>query len=696
MRIPLYALSGAVVFSGAFLLFAIQPMAGKQLLPLFGGASSVWATSLLFFTTALFIGYLYVYGLAKLPERTQPLVHAGLIGLALLFTAASAISVQDVSVSFPWGERFPALGVLAALAVSIGIPYVLLASTGPLVQYWHGSLSGKAPYSLYALSNAASLLALLAYPFLIEPVIALRYQRGAWIALFAVYALLAAASAYVFFSRAVSGSLERPLPEPASREEFFRRVLWVALASLPAFMLVATTTQITQVIAPVPLLWVVPLVLYLLTFIIAFSGRGRSIFTPLLFLASALAAWRFTPAAHADLALQILSYLGVLFFCGLACHALLYRMRPSVSSLPLFYLLLSLGGALGALAASILPPLLFADYWEFPLGLALSGALSIWLLPDAFFPRILDARRIFIAKIVLMLLAASLFARLVLADEGAIAVASRNFYGNAKVVFDENFISLKHGTTLHGTQFADAAAARLPTTYYTPGSGVGRAVLFEQGARGAKGVRVGIIGLGAGSLAAYCRPGLPAAAQEGDAYVFYEIDARIERIARSYFSYLSHCEGSEARIGDGRLILEAERERGALGAYDVLAVDAFSDDTIPVHLLTLQAFELYAAHLRSPESILAVHISNRYLDLGPVVFRLAAELGFNAALVADSGESTPGGTPSNWVVLSKDAGVFHSTAFVNAGSFPPAPAERPWTDDYSSLFPALDIPKPWE
>lgn len=686
MHVSSYAISGATIFLGAFLLFAIQPIAGKFLLPSFGGSSSVWATSLLFFTTALFVGYLYVYVLAKQKKRVQVTIHSGLVALALIFILGSFVFSDGPTV---FTDEAPALGVLLSLALFIGVPYLLLATTGPLVQYWYGTVSGKEPYALYALSNVASLLALLSYPFVIEPFLALGDQLGTWAILFFMYACL-----YLFMARTYSqSSVEAPTFEQTadtiqtSRIAMRSYIRWTLLASLPAFMLVATTTQITQVIAPVPLLWIAPLLLYLLTFIFAFGGRGQTVFVPLFFLVAAGVAFWFTPASYADLAPQVASYLALLFFCGLACHALLYRTRPNTERLPLFYLLLSLGGALGSLAASVIPPVVFSDYWEFPLGLTISSVIAIWILPEDFFPRILDARRIFITKMFLILFAASFFMRTVLTDDGTPTVETRNFYGNAEVMFEPDITSLMHGTTLHGTQFADPADARLPTTYYSPGSGVGRAILYAQEVRGREAVRVGTLGLGTGSIAAYCRP--------GDEYVFYEIDARIYTIARSYFSYLNHCEGAEVRIGDGRLLLEREIERNELGMYDVLAIDAFSDDTIPVHLLTREALGAYVAHLRSPQSILAIHISNRYLDLGPVVFRLAAELGLNAMLISDSGDSGAGGTSSSWVVLTQDIDVLYSNEFANTDSYIPEQTEHVWTDDYSSLLPVLDIPTPW-
>ncbi len=677
-------LSAVTVFLGAFLIFAVEPIAGKQLLPYFGGASSVWATSLLFFTFTLFLGYLYVYVITKFSPIMQRSVHLCLIALASFFVLVLFIFSDGLFI-LPNTEGEPFFSVFMVLAFSIGIPYFLLSTTAPLIQYWYGVSKGKEPYSLYALSNAASLLALLSYPFVIEPFIQLRLQRGAWVVLFLVYAASCIASVFSI----ASARRQKAVFRKNSKTPGFRAiVLWVLLAALPSFLLVATTTEITQRISSVPMLWIVPLAIYLLTFIIAFSARGGSLLMSLLFLVSSCVAWWFLSAGYDKIAQQILSYLALLFFCGLLCHVFLYRMRPKVSSLPLFYLFISLGGAVGVLASGIIAPLVFKDFWEFPISVAISCALAVYMLPVSFFPRILDIRNILITKLVLVFFVMSSFGILIMGNEEIPSIATRNFYGNARVVFGSNAVSLMHGTTFHGMQFADKAKAQLPTTYYTPGSGIGRALIYARDSNRGKGINVGVVGLGTGTIASYCAP--------GDKYVFYEIDSRIEQIARSYFSYLSNCEGSEVRIGDGRILLESERGSGMKGGYDVLAVDAFSDDTIPTHLLTVEAFEAYAGRLRSSKGLIVIHLSNRYLNLAPLVFRVAADIGFNAMFVQDGGGSGLGGTPSAWMVLSKDVAVFQSTIFANTNSSFPNPIARAWTDDYSSLMPILDISMPWD
>ena len=676
----LYALA---IFLGSFLLFAIQPIAGKHVLPFFGGSSSVWATSLLFFTSTLFLGYLYVFLLTKAPRTIQMYVHGGAIALAALFIAWSFFS-GPYSAAIGVDASNPSLGVLLVLVLSIGAPYFLLATTGPLLQYWYGISQKREPYALYALSNVGSLLALLSYPFLIEPIFSLRMQDQAWSLLFLLYVALYAIVAFLFF-RAFTADARI---HDAASTPLRRALLWIALAALPAFLLVSTTTQITQVVAPVPFLWTVPLALYLVSFILAFRGWGGSIYVPLLLLGAAVFAYTKISASYAELSLQLIAHLLLLFLTGLYCHAQLYRSRPETERLPFFYLQIAFGGAVGCLAATLLPPLLFPDFWEFTLGLALVGAVATVALPIAFFPRIFDERMVVGVKAGVLLSILMLTLQF-FSDETEIAqLSTRNFYGNARVVFAEGSVRLMHGTTLHGLQLSSREDSYLPTTYYTPSSGVGRAIRFEESTFPTRFMRIGVVGLGTGTLAAYCRP--------SDAYVFYEIDPRIVSIATSYFSYVPRCKGATVRVGDGRILLEEERARGERGEYDVLAIDAFSDDTIPIHLLTQEAFDTYVAHLRGPKSILAVHVSNRYLVLAPVVLRLAAELGLNAMVVQASGDADVGGSGSEWVLLARDAEVFRSVTFANANSSPPEGNGPLWRDDYSALFPVLNIPKPWE
>ena len=674
----------AAIFSSALLLFAIEPISGKYLLPYFGGSSSVWETSLVFFTGTLFLGYLYVYLLCMLPRARQFAVHACVVAAcaAVVLVSLRTGSAPGFFPGWAGGNGIaPYLGVLRALAATVGMPYFLLATTGPLFQYWFGLSTQKEPYRFYALSNAGSLLALVAYPTLIERFSSVHMQEYVWSVLFIFCAALFGAIMAALFRALRAEAAELPVTNALPAQ---RMLQCIGFAALPAFMLVATTTQITQAVAPVPLLWIVPLIVYLLTFILAFSGRGGGAFMRGLLFASAIAAFIVMQGVP-NILLQGGLYLVLLFFCGLACHSELWRLRPPTRSLPLFYVLISFGGMVGTFCASILAPLVFHDLWEFPLGVCVCAITALILLPERFFPPAFDARQKPATKIVIGLMVIAAFFTAIRSGDAHVIAASRDFYGTAKILLVDDFTVLELGGILHGSEYTEPEKHFLPTAYFTPGSGVGRSIAYEEIEE--KDLRVGVLGLGVGTLAAYCRP--------GDAYVFYEIDPKIVALAQNYFGYLRHCAGAQVRVGDGRLLLQNEQKEGDLGQYDILAIDAFSGDTVPVHLLTREAFALYAAHLHSPQSIIAVDISNRYLDLAPVVLRLAREMGFSAIITDQGSEKDPGALPSEWILLAKDPAVFNSKIFADASSAPlPAPGPL-WTDDYTSLFPLLKLSHFW-
>lgn len=679
-----YLMYALTIFLSAFLLFVIQPIAGKYLLPYFGGSSSVWATSLLFFTGMLFVGYAYVYVLAMYDGRKQAIIHACVVAFALFLSIASLFSQTQV---LAFVNDSPAIGVLFALFVMIGAPYFLLSTTGPLLQYWYGLTSDSEPYKLYALSNAGSLLALIGYIFLIEPFIPLSSEKGIWTVLFVAYTIVTLVITLKFLRNSSNVSRAQRMQAPAVHAR--TALMWVAYAAIPALLLLATTTTITQTVAPVPLLWIMPLMLYLGALILAFGGRGQSIYVPALVLVSLYFAYDYRGAGPFFVSYEVGANLALLFLGSLFFSAELYRSRPSVQRLPLFYLLISFGGMLGILLGSILAPVIFTDFWEFTLCMAIIAALAGWKLSEDFFPRILDAGNIRLIKIAFGLLSFGLFFNLMYTDTGAPFIASRNFYGAVKVRFQDQMTVLMHGSTIHGYQSRMKEWQHAPSGYYVPSSGFGRAMLYELSLRRGAGkdgdLRAGIVGLGTGSIAAYCRP--------GDTFVYYEIDPRIVQIARTNFSYLQNCDGIDVHMGDGRLSLEQELRDEQKGEYDILVLDAFTDDTIPVHLLTYQAFAMYASHLRSPQSIIAVHTSNRYLDLPPVVLKIALQLGFTGKIIRDSGSSSEMGTPSVWVLLVKDPKAFAAPVFTDAHLFlPPDVKQAPlWTDDYTSLLSVLRI-----
>lgn len=674
---PGYLWYAASTFLSAFLLFSIQPVASKVILPYFGGSASVWAVSLIFFTGALFIGYAYVYVLTRLPVARQAAVHLfgiGIAAVAALALAALGYPGFDALVAGHAADE-SAARVLGALLVLVGAPFILLSTTAPLLQYWHGTGSGKEPYSLYAISNAGSLIALLSFPFLIEPYIPLSDERLWWLVLFCVYAVLAAllGAAHLKSGAAGTARAERGVSAWTKGD-------WVLYAALPALLLVSSTTILTQSLTSVPLLWIMPLALYLGTYIIAFSGRGRSMFWPLLVLVSAYFVWTYTPITALGVLEQTIAYTAFLFFGSLFCHATLYGMRPGTEHLPGFYLYVALGGVVGTAIGSFVAPFVFTGFfWEFPAAVALTAILSALALSPELFPRFMTDRGVFVSKLLLGVAIFSMLSFTMITSRGGDeSVRSRNFYGPAEVIFREDATVLMHGTTMHGTQLKDAEWAHRPTTYYSVASGVGRSIAYTRDSLDGKPARVAVIGLGTGTLAAYC--------ESGDTFVFYEIDSRIEDIAREHFTYLDYCKGSEVRIGDGRKLLEREQKGGDIGDYDLVVVDAFSDDSIPVHLVTKEAVETYFAHLRGDAGVVAIHTSNRYLELAPVILRIAREMNLNVMIAGDSGDAEQFAVSSQWVLLSRDERAFLTPAFDGVTWDMPEKLPPLWTDDYTSIY----------
>lgn len=678
-----YRLYGLTIFLSAFLLFLIQPLVGRHLLPWFGGATAVWATSLLFFTTALFLGYAYTYYLSRLAPRLQVRIHMGVLLAALIAVVIFPLLSGSIYPSLTWTIEStlpPAAQVLLALAMTIGIPYLLLATTGPLVQHWFGVMESKEPYHLYSLSNIASFLALGAYPFLIEPTFTLSFQKGLWMTLFVLFVLLYGAITYMFMRRA--GTSHVHAGNGADAPTFAERFRWVGFAALPAALLVATTAQLTQAVAPVPFLWVIPLAIYLLTFVIAFRGWGSSGIIPTLLVISGGVAFFMIGFSFEALTRQLIAYLSFFFFACLYCHAQLYATRPPHAFSSLFYLMISLGGMVGTTLVSIVAPLVFTDIIEFPMGIALTAGVAVTFFPAMRYVRDEFERSVTVLR--LLALAAILVVSInhFQSQNEWYSLVSRNFYGVVKLGETSEERSLYHGTTFHGKQLLDPELSYLPTTYYTAGSGFGRALQYVRTASKGRPITVGTVGLGTGTIAAFCK--------EKDRFIFYEIDPRIEDIAREYFTYLAHCAESEVRIGDARLLLDKERREGKPGDFDLLAIDAFSDDTIPAHLLTKEALELYMAHLRDDRSILVIHTSNRYLNLDPVVRRIADELGLSHKVIADSGEAADYSTYSEWVVVARDPAILASKLFDDAAE---RTAEAPlWTDDYMNILAVLDLP----
>jgi hypothetical protein len=863
-------------FTGAVLLFEVEPLAGKYVLPWFGGAPSVWTTCLMFFQVSLLAGYAYAHLLSKLAPRRQVIFH----GLVL----CGALAFLPIIPSATWKSQTdgdPTFRILLMLVANWGVPYFVLSATSPLLQHWLvRTLTNASPYRLYALSNAGSLLALLSYPFLVEPRFTRQTQAHVWGWGLGVYALCcfwcmtglwrqrrrrgATISINESSSRTEVGMASSPLPlssgggegndstrlagsrgksanlfkpsstRPSPQEEergtpfeassprpsppkeeretafetcsprstppkeereankpsatgssavgppgLLDRVLWVLLPGTASVLLSATTNRMCQDVAPIPFLWVMPLAVYLLSFIVCFDHPrwySRQLFTLAFVISTIGVCWVMFNASEVGIWVQLVIYLTGLFFSCMVCHGELYRRRPDPSHLTEFYLLMAAGGALGGFFVAVVAPLIFNDYYEFHWGLWLCALLFVvalatetsglkwdsrsssfpgggkvglaelvlpggkewrWvgcvlavlglLLFDRFFANfgqeVGEVRNTtfsvlrwvlwgLVAFLVVSSIAGGQFQRFrhwrsvvlgclmvglaglattlwlqALKSGGGVVSISRNFYGVLTVYEREaqdpkqHHIVMRHGRTTHGLQFVDGEEARWPTAYYGESSGVGRAMraLPPQPAR------IGVVGLGAGTLATYCRP--------GDYLRIYEINPEVERLARLTFTYLTNCAGKvELVSGDARLSLEKERGQ----EFDVLVLDAFSSDAIPVHLLTREAFEVYGRHLKT-NGVIAMHISNYYLNLEPLVREIAGQFHFRLALLRDEAPEVAWVFPSTWALLARGNCFLDSTAILPRTEQTTS-SVRLWTDDFASLFHMLrwkpELPPP--
>ncbi|MBI1789488.1 MAG: fused MFS/spermidine synthase [Acidobacteria bacterium] len=673
-------LYAATIFVSAFLLFQVQPVIAKIILPWFGGSAGVWTTCLLFFQMVLLGGYLYSHWTIRwLRPRRQALLHIALLAASLLL-----LPVAPNPSWKPAGDEDPTLRILGLLAATIGLPYFLLSTTGPLLQAWFArdpAMEGRTPYRLYALSNLGSMLALLSYPVLVEPFLATRWQALGWSGAFTLFIVLCGWTA-------LRGRGHAALPENASetstpRPDAGRMALWAGLAACASTLLLAVTNHLCQNVAAITFLWVLPLSLYLLSFILCFDSDGwyqRRLF--LLMLAVALGSMAYALNADSEnmpLKLAVPLFSIGMFVCCMVCHGELARLKPDPRHLTSFFLMISLGGALGGVFVGILAPRIFPGYWELPAGLAACALLILMLLHD-------DPTSPFYQSVwkpewlIAVALATALTGYLVYGIKGSLSatrVAVRNFYGGLLVSDsgegEDATRSLTHGTINHGEQYLAPSRRRRPTTYYGPRSGAGVAIA-ELASRGPE--HVGVIGLGTGTLATYGRA--------GDRYRFYEINPLVIHLANSEFTFLRDCRAKlDVVLGDARLSLEREPVQG----FDVLAVDAFSSDSIPVHLLTEEAFRLYFRHLK-PGGVLAVHVSNKFLDLKPIVEQAAVALGKPARMVdTDDDEDDSAVFGSTWILLAGDDAFFARPPVKEAiHPLPHRPDLRIWTDDFSNLY----------
>lgn len=757
----------ATIFVGAFLLFQIQPMMGKYVLPWFGGTASVWTTCMLFFQLLLLVGYLYSHLIStKLGPKAQAAVHTTSIALTAAAIIAGAVLWKTPLLPAagwrPASPEHPVTHLLTLLALAVGLPYLVLSSTGPLLQNWFArDFQGQSPYWLYALSNIGSLLGLVTYPILFEPAFGLRTQAWIWCAAYSVFlggSFLCARMVRQHSpdrretvqpkTAAVVGANTDAPPSTATQ------VFWFLLAALPSVMLLATTNLICQEVAVIPFLWVLPLSLYLITLIVCFENPRwyrREVFHTLLGIVLPLAALAFVRTRPTKPIVYLIAvFCAVLFSCGMVCHGELVRLRPRPEHLTRFYLLVSAGGAAGGVFVATIAPHIFSGYWEFQAGLVacvllviivlardkaswwywpapalgLLICLGIALLPDVYvrYVRLLvppDAFYTFHYYALLTIFAAGVFLwylrgrkrpaqyrKFNLAQVAAVAIIAglavalgqqirlqrhdevrrdRNFYGSLAIYYhpENQARVLLHGQTSHGFQLLNDPAK--PTSYYGRESGLGLLMDARPACVGQCRLRYGLIGMGAGTIAAYGRP--------GEVMRFYEINPQVIEYslgANPYFTFIRNSAAQVAAIpGDARLSLERELKQQGPQGFDVLVVDAFNSDSIPVHLLTQEAFQVYLAHLRSADSVLAFHVSNRTLDLRPVLVGLA-ERNHLAYLRLHKDKSFKLDELSDWVLMSRNPETLKIAAF--DGHIAPMPEPEAavyWTDDYSNLFEVL-------
>jgi hypothetical protein len=684
---PLFA---CTILLSAFLLFLVQPIIAKQILPWFGGTSAVWTTCLVFFQVVLLAGYTYAHvATRRLAPRAQAHLHIALLALSLVF-----LPIVPSAALKPDADTDAALRIIVLLMATIGLPYFLLSTTGPLLQKWIApQFPAKTVYRLFALSNFGSLVGLLAFPFAIEPFASSRTQSLVWSAGYALFVLACGVSAWkAGHASPAKDSRITPAGLPSTRAassvtknderpRISEVLLWLAFSVLGSVLLLASTSHITQNIASVPFLWVLPLSLYLLSFVVAFEGRGGRgwyeqnwwLFLTLIMMV-AMAAGLSASRGVLDVGIAVPLYSAGMFLAVLFCNGELAHRKPAPRYLTHFYLTISVGGAVGGLMVALVAPRVFPTYFELPIALIAVGALAIvvvrrnrWLLGPA----------------IVATLATSWYSyeyfRFIRDD---VVFMERNFYGTLRVREqgggEQQVRRLLHGVILHGEQLTISPYRLEPGTYYARTSGAGRAIAARQAAGP---VRIGVVGLGVGTLSAYGRA--------GDTVRFYELDPDVLSLARSHFSYLTSTPARlEFVMGDARLSMERELASGATQKYDLLAIDAFSSDSIPVHLITREAIELYMQHL-APDGILAIHISNRFLDLKPVLANIALKLGLTARLVTDSPADDQPGSHTDWILIAATPEAFNHEQLADAEPLEPAPQHSIWSDQFNNLLDVL-------
>lgn len=685
------------VFISAFLVFQIQPIISKIILPWFGGGASVWTTCMLFFQFFLLVGYLYAYILTKIfSVKSQIVLHLACLLVSLFLLPNNIADIQNISIS---GQ--PTWAVLTVLFFSLSFPYLILSANTPLMQHWFtNETSGARPYRLYAISNVGSFLALVSYPILIEPFMPLDWQIKLWSSIYWLFVLIVG---WICFIVIKQNNKDRPCtPEQSihSKIAFFRLTLWFMLSALGVILLLSTTNALTQNVPPVPFLWLAPLAIYLLTYVLAFSHLGiyvRNFWLPFFMLLSFIALLIYFIGGQFDIITQLLIYLLILLCGCMICHGELNALKPQQGNTTLFYLVLSAGGVCGSFLVSFVAKSLFDEFLEFPLAifsvLVLASASLWWIrqeeLAEAKSSTTSDVAHSSFSKLavgsaVVGLVWLLAFINLNNQYQQYDIAKGRNFYGILTVKdITEGKVNerrLIDGTTSHGSQALPVAKSAVPMSYYRPGTGV--QLVIEELSSDSK-LQVGIIGLGVGALAAY--------GQRGDHYTFYELNPLVSDFANQYFNYLGSAKGEvEVKLGDARVTLQNEIELGQNNEFDLLIIDAFSGDLIPTHLMTREAFLLYQQHIKT-QGVMALHISNRHLSLMPVIMQHSKNLNMQIMLFDTPGEGRE--HDAQWVVLTNNRQLLQSPKLISKQTVVAKEQYQQvlWTDDYSSLLPILKV-----
>jgi hypothetical protein len=685
------------VFISAFLVFQIQPIISKIILPWFGGGASVWTTCMLFFQFFLLVGYLYAYVLTKiLRVKYQIATHLVCLLLSLFLLPNNIADIQNIPIS-----GSPTWGVLKVLLLGLGFPYLILSANTPLLQHWFTSeTNGANPYRLYSISNVGAFLALISYPVVIEPFMPIDWQIKLWSSIYCLFVLLVGGIFYIVAKQNNKDRLSIPEQQTTQKISFFRFTLWFMLSALGVILLVSTTNALTQNVPPMPFLWVAPLAIYLLTYVAAFSNIRiyvRNLWLPFFMLLSFVALLIYFIGGQFDIITQLFIYLLILLSGCMICHGELNSLKPQQGNTTLFYLVLSAGGVFGSFLVSFVAKSFFNEFLEFPLAIfsvLVLATASIWWNQQYVVKETESSKADIVVNRQLSILALGttfvglvwlfVFIKLNNQYQQYDIAKARNFYGilSVKDITEGNVNErrLIDGTTSHGSQSLQLSTSTVPLSYYRPGTGI--QLVIEELSRGSE-LQVGIIGLGVGALAAYGQP--------GDHYIFYELNPLVADFANQYFSYLDSAKAKvDVKLGDARVSLQKELDLGHENAFDLLIIDAFSGDLIPTHLMTQEAFLLYQQHIKD-QGVVALHISNRHLSLLPVIMHHSSSLNLQAMLF-----ETPGNGNEHdvqWVVLTNNSRLTQSPQLIHRQTRIAKDQYQKvvWTDDYSSLLPILKV-----